>query len=216
MHKIISVLTLFGFIISTIKADATQQQPSSSQTSQVASDNPQTSFVSSASNYPNTDTISLLNNQAYDPTLYASFVPQDAVQQYVSQYGPGFAGQALEGFLIPTMKQTEIEPVEPSSFDFLRSLLPAPRLFIGALTRLFSFAVSAFGVIFFGGAITSFLCAFTPLCSITFFASPLALLRKESKEIVDKIGSEITAERIKRAADLFKLAMDKYQSMQHS
>jgi hypothetical protein len=32
--------------------------------------------------------------------------------------------------------------------------------------------------------------------------------------MVEKIGSEITADRIKRAADIFKLAFDKYSQMQ--
>lgn len=64
------------------------------------------------------------------------------------------------------------------------------------------------------GAVTSFVCAFTPLCTITFLGRPLALLRQETKEMVEKIGSEITADRIKRASDIFKLAFDKYSQMQ--
>lgn len=154
-----------------------------------------------------------MNNQAYDPTIYSSFIPQDAVQQYVSQYsGNGFAGQALEGFLIPTVKQHEV-PVSPTAIALLKAFLPAPKLIIALLTKLIALAATAAGILLFGGAITSFVCAFTPLCTITFFGRPLDLLRKETKDIVEKIGSEITPERIKRAADLMRLAVEKYQNM---
>lgn len=156
-----------------------------------------------------------MNNQAYDPTLYSSFVPQDAVQQYVQQYGNGFSGQALEGFLIPTLKHTEVAPlVTPTFVSILSSLLPGPKIILAILAKIVALTASAIGIVFFGGAITSFVCAFTPLCTITFFGRPLALLRKETKDIVEKIGAEVTADRIKRAADLFRMAIDKYQNMQ--
>ena len=58
MHKILSVLSLAGFIVSSIKADATFQP--ANQPSQVASDNPpQTSYVPAATTYQNSDTISV-------------------------------------------------------------------------------------------------------------------------------------------------------------
>lgn len=120
----------------------------------------------------------------------------------------------MEGFLIPTLKQTEVAPLAPTFIGVVKSLLPGPKLIVAILAKIVAVAASAIGIIFFGGAITSFVCAFTPLCTITFAGAPLALLRKETKEIVDKIGTEITAERIKRASDLFKLAIDKYQQMQ--
>lgn len=59
MHKTLSVLTLVGFIISSIKADETYQ-PAVSQPSQVATDNtPQTLYVPAAPTYQNSDTISV-------------------------------------------------------------------------------------------------------------------------------------------------------------
>lgn len=143
-------------------------------------------------------------------------MPQDAVQQYVSQYGGGFGGQALEGFLIPTLKQTEVVPLTPTFITLFKSLLPGPKLLLAGLAKIVALAASALGIVFFGGAVTSFVCAFTPLCTLTFFGSPLALLRRETKELVDKIGAEVTTDRIKRAADLLKLAYDKYSQMQSS
>ena len=55
MHKTLSVLSLVGFIISSIKADGTNQPPVS-QISQVGSDTPQNSYLQAAS-YPNSDNI---------------------------------------------------------------------------------------------------------------------------------------------------------------
>lgn len=57
MHKILSVLSLAGFIVSSIAADATFQP--ANQTPQVASDTPQTSYVPAATTYQNSDTLSV-------------------------------------------------------------------------------------------------------------------------------------------------------------
>ena len=88
-----------------------------------------------------------MNNQAYDPTLYQSFVPQDAVQQYVSQYGAGgFTGQALEGFLIPTIKQNEVAPfMSPTFITVLKSFLPGPKLIFALLAKLVALLASVVG-----------------------------------------------------------------------
>ena len=143
-------------------------------------------------------------------------MPQDAVQQYVSQYGGGYTGQALEGFLIPTLKQTEVVPITPSFIGFFKNFLPGPKILIAIFAKLVALAASAIGIVFFGGAITSFVCAFTPLCTITFLGTPLALLRKETKEMVEKIGAEVTPDRIKRAAEMLRMAYNKYHQIQKS
>lgn len=154
--------------------------------------------------------------------MYATFIPQDAVQQYVNQYGigNGYSGQApttLEGFLIPALKQTPIAPLATPSFvQFMRSLMPAPRLIFALVLKVVALIGSAVGVVLFGGAITSFVCAFTPLCTITVLGKPLALLKNKTEEIVETIGTEVTAERVKRAADVLKLAVEKYQRFQTS
>lgn len=57
MHKTLSVLSLVGFIVSSIKADA-PYQPAVNQPSQVDIDTPQTSYAPAAA-YPNSDTISV-------------------------------------------------------------------------------------------------------------------------------------------------------------
>lgn len=53
MNKILSALSLVGFIISSIKADATSQHAS-----QLVTDTPQT-YVPAATTYQNTDTLSV-------------------------------------------------------------------------------------------------------------------------------------------------------------
>lgn len=156
----------------------------------------------------------MLNNPTYDSTLYQSFVPQDAVQQYVSQYNGGFSnGQVMEGFIVPVQNHHEYAPIAPTFISFLKTFLPGPKFLFAIAAKVVALAASALGIVFFGGAITSFICAFTPLCTITFIGRPLAFLSKETKEIGEKIAAEITTEKVKRAADLFKLAYDKYSQM---
>ena len=78
-------------------------------------------------------------------------MPQDAVQAYVSQYGNGFAGQALEGFLIPTLKQTELAPLSPTLVGFMKSFLPSSKIIFAILAKLVALAATAIGIVFFGG-----------------------------------------------------------------
>lgn len=39
----------------------------------------------------------MIDNPAYDPNMYSSFVPQDSVQQYVNSYGGGAGGAGFGG-----------------------------------------------------------------------------------------------------------------------
>lgn len=59
MNKFLSVVLLIGFIVTPIKvgADVTPAVQPSSQTSQVAADTPQSSYVPAATTYQNTDSI---------------------------------------------------------------------------------------------------------------------------------------------------------------
>jgi hypothetical protein len=142
---------------------------------------------------------------AHDPAIYSTFIPQDAVQQYVSQYGSGYAGQ-VEGFLIPAYERNP-PVVVPTFVSFIKAILPAPKIILALVVKVITLVATAAGVLFFG----ALLCTFTTVCTTL---PQVALLRKETKEIVDKIGQELTAERIKRAADLFTMAFNKYQEMQ--
>ena len=152
-----------------------------------------------------------MNNPAYDPNIIANFFPPDSVQRYVQNIG----GHAMEGFLVPTYQETQLAPSSPSYVNIFKSFVPGSKIIVAVLAKIVAVIASAIGVVFFGGAVTSFICAFTPLCTLTFVGAPLSLLRKETKEIAEKIASEVTPERIKRAADLLQLAYDKYQKMQN-
>lgn len=154
----------------------------------------------------------MLNNPKYDPTLYQSFVPQDAVQHYVSQFN-GLNTHVLDGYLVPVQPHSDYAPIAPTFITFLKTFLPGPKLLFAIAAKVVALAASAIGIVFFGGAITSFICAFTPLCKITFVGSPLAFLSKETKEIGEKIVAEATPARLRRAAELLKLAYDKYSSL---
>ncbi|CAD7085289.1 unnamed protein product [Hermetia illucens] len=168
----------------------------------------------------------ILENPAYDPSLYQSFIPQDAVQQYVNQFGspygsypsvyqnPGFAVQTgYEGYLVPTIPQPEESTSLTSiGFSLLQGFLS--RSIIGWLTRAASYLVSALGVVVFGGALTTAICTFTPVCSITFAALPFLRLKETAKDITKTLGAEITADRVRRTAELVKEAIEKYSEMQ--
>lgn len=93
-----------------------------------------------------------------------------------------------------------------------RALLPAPRLIIAVLLKIVTFVTSAVGILVFG----TLICTLTPICNPAIPALLRNNLSKETKEIVEKIGEEVTPERIKRAADLLSLAVAKYQQFQKS
>lgn len=163
--------------------------------------------------------------------MYHNFVPQDAVQQYVSSYGgpyppnygagipfggplgyPNPAGFAIqsgyEGFLVPSIPPPP--PPGPGFLEFFAQILPFPRTITSLFMRSGSYILSALAAVLMGGAVTTAVCTMTPLCSITFAALPLIGLRGT----VEKVGAELTTDRVKRAAEFVKNALEKYQKMQ--
>lgn len=176
--------------------------------------------------------LQILENPSYDPELYQNFVPQDAVQQYVSSYGgpyppnyaaggipyggpggyPNPAGFAIqtgyEGFLVPSIPPPP--PPGPGFFEFFAQILPFPRTMSSMFMKSGSYLLSALVTLLMGGLATTAICTMTPLCSITFAALPLIGLRGT----VEKVGAELTTDRVKRAAEFVKTALEKYQKMQ--
>ncbi|XP_052863402.1 uncharacterized protein LOC128270039 [Anopheles cruzii] len=181
-----------------------------------------------------------LENPAYDPSLYQKFLPQDAVQQYVHAYtgqaspatvygagGPTFDPATafaviptggFEGFLIPG----PLEKEQPSLLSSMRTLLPSARSLVTFVGRVASVVVGSVGVLLFGTILTSLTCFFTPFCTLSFrnakfltgvSGTPLPGGTGGVQELVEAVGEQMTAERVKRAAEFLYTAIDKFQRL---
>lgn len=167
---------------------------------------------------------------------------QDNVQQYVSSYGGPYApgGNAVgypiygggygpngfgvqtgfEGYYVPSAVGVPIPPPPPppgpAFWDVFRNNLPYPRTMLSMLMRSGTYLLSSIGVVLFGGAVTTAICTFTPFCTISFAALPLLGLRDTltSKTIKESIASEITSDRVRRAAEFLRSALEKYNQIQ--
>ncbi|KAJ6638892.1 hypothetical protein Bhyg_11630 [Pseudolycoriella hygida] len=160
-----------------------------------------------------------LENPAYDPNMYQNFVPQDSVQQYVNSYGGPYApGAHAVGYPIPY--GAGYGPggfaLQTGFLDIFRNTLPYPRTIMSMLMRSGTYLLSSIGVILFGGAVTTAICTLTPLCTITFAALPFLGLRETltSKTIKESIANEITSDRVRRAAEFVRTALEKYNQIQ--
>ncbi|XP_055679566.1 uncharacterized protein LOC129787801 [Lutzomyia longipalpis] len=193
----------------------------------------QTLYRASSSNGDHEDnvpasSVQVVNNAPYDTAISSEFIPHDAVQQYIAQhagngvYPPvyyphgdksgGFTVQTgYEGYLVPAIPQKQ----QPSSMDYLRTLMPSfPVTFLAIARRVIYMLFQTLGYILAGGSITAAVCAVTPFCRLTFLGLPFLRMKESAKTITDTIANEITEERVKRAAELVKIALEKYQDMQ--
>lgn len=160
--------------------------------------------------------------------MYQNFVPQDAVQQYVSQYsnGPTYpaAGPyptytealipSFENFIIPATA-LETRQSSPDSFNgMIDAIGPVIRTLISIVSKIGGTLLSIAGVVVFGGIITSVFCAFTPFCRISFLETPIQAVRNSTLEAIDKVGTELTTDRIRRAAEFVTAAIEKFENLQ--
>lgn len=164
------------------------------------------------------------------------------MQQYVSHYGgayggaPSYFGQSgdpsfavqtgYEGYLVPSLAPYGAAPTTGSAFSsfakmapvgygFVKSLFPvAGKIFLAVLAKIAIVAMSTLGVVAAGGLITSLLCAFTPVCKLTFAGMPFLKLKDTAKQLTSTLETELTQERVKRAAELVRLALQKYNELQ--
>lgn len=65
-----------------------------------------------------------------------------------------------------------------------------------------------------GTIITSIFCAFTPFCRVSFLELPLQSVRNGTADVIDKIGTEISTDRIRRAAEFVQAAVEKFENLQ--
>lgn len=111
----------------------------------------------------------------------------------------------------------ETGPLTPPFFSemiyFVKDLMP--RSLIYMIARWSAFLISLFGLVAFGGVITTAICTFTPLCTISFAALPFAAaLRTTIASKVDDNAS--TIERVRRATEFFNSAIQKYEHLQRT
>lgn len=167
--------------------------------------------------------------------------PDTAINQYVNQqggpyfppntpmqwnpfmqppYGPmpypyGFAPFQTEyGVFVPEVPPPPpLIPVSPSPvgdlIEILKDLVPRSIFFL--LAKLSALIVSLFSIGAFGGLITTVICTFTPLCTISFL--PALALRNSLKQN-QTVSSNI--ERVGRAVQLFSSAIEKYDQLQQT
>ncbi|KAL5283289.1 hypothetical protein ACFFRR_005896 [Megaselia abdita] len=178
----------------------------------------------------------ILDNPSYNPDLLNSIIAIDPIQQYLNNYGPypGYPHQpppppvgpvpygaplypyavrtGYEGFLVPDIRVPS-EQQSPQPVDALSTVLRGifPRMVAFWIAKLITLVISAVGLMFFGGAITTAFCSITSLCNKSF--SDLPFLRNV-ENVTKAIGEEVTVERVRRAAELLQSAIDKYEQLQ--
>lgn len=201
------------------------------------------SGASSSASAPASDRPPVLENPAYDPTMYHQFLPQDAVQQYVQSYtGPnyhqnhptavgtsygsqhfdpsGFAAIPAKGFetylAIPATNSVVQESHSPSLFGSVRdSVIPSARSVVGFFGQLAQLVLGSAGAVVLGTVLTSLLCFFTPFCTLSFRNAKLigSGVGETVQEVMNAVGEQVTAERVKRAAEFVQVAIDKFQQL---
>lgn len=113
----------------------------------------------------------------------------------------------VEGFFVPKPHQAVevIEPRVPSSFSgfsALSTLMPtALRTAASFLGRSVSLIVGALGMVILGGGVTTAICSFTPLCTISFV--PLIGVRRNVERVAKEILNPKYAESLQGALDTF-------------
>lgn len=151
------------------------------------------------------------NYQPY--TGYSGIVPY--ANANVGGYNPGaFAVQSgYEGYLVPgppqALAETKKEVTSRSSFSsFLdpiaSTVTSLARSFPGSMMfgRSLSFFLGLLGVTVFGGGLTTAICTFTPLCTIS-FALPFAGLRSGFRTFTEKTVGPENADMIEKVIETF-------------
>lgn len=129
-----------------------------------------------------------------------------------NQYNPGafnvqtgFEGYLVPGPQLPSQKQV-VAPRNPPSIisslqAFPSSLAASMRDTTSLLSRSFAFVMTLLGVTIGGGAITTALCTFTPLCTISF---ALPFVRSGIRDFAAPIVGKETAEVLEQAMTKFE------------
>lgn len=130
-------------------------------------------------------------------------------------YNPGaFAVQSgYEGYLVPGPPQNSVETRdEPRPVSALTSSVPTFMRMTSQLGRAFAFLMSLLAVTVFGGGITTAICTFTPLCTIS-FAIPFFGVRSGFRNTDGKSSiPDATAELLEKSVKMIKNMQDDEKS----
>lgn len=132
---------------------------------------------------------------------------------------PGaFAVQSgYEGYLVPGPASNSPAAIDYadsaySPFTALTNIIPSPRTVISAIGRALAVVLGLVGITVMGGGLTTAICTFTPLCTISF---ALPFVRSTAKKVAEAVDIDPeTTERLSRAANFVQTALEKFQKMQ--
>uniref|UniRef100_A0A034W8E3 Uncharacterized protein n=1 Tax=Bactrocera dorsalis TaxID=27457 RepID=A0A034W8E3_BACDO len=130
--------------------------------------------------------------------------------------GPYVVQTGYEGYLVPT-SNTPVEANNSNNNSLLSPFTYLTNLFsvmmMSALFRVVATVLGAIGMIFFGGALSRFVCSFTPLCNVT--TTAVEYLKSDNAERVGRMIAEgMTPERVRRATVFVQNAIRKYHELQ--
>lgn len=103
---------------------------------------------------------------------------------------------------------------------FVKSLIPLPKTVFALALKIGSVIFSSLSVILFGGLITYLVCTYTTVCSFQLEELPFMGWTKNvtdaTKDMVTETiqGVEVTTDRVKRAAEFVRNAIEKYRKLQ--
>lgn len=117
-----------------------------------------------------------------------------------------------EGYIVPA--EAHPTPEFKSALTIIKEFLPLPRSLVGVFAKASVLLFSLMGVIVFGGAITTAICSFTPLCTISFAAIPFLGLRNNPISKSEDSTTTSNIDRVRRAAELFNTAIEKFDKIQ--
>lgn len=167
--------------------------------------------------------------------MYAGYLTPEAFQQYLAQFAgafgpyayPGYAPAPVypapyavqtgyDGFLVatPSTSLAASGTVSSTSGNVVTALSNlASTIMNSPIFRVIATIIGAILMMFFGGAVTTAICNITPLCNISFKA--VSYLRGNGAADMGRmLAEEMTPERIKRASELVRSAIRKYQELQ--
>lgn len=135
--------------------------------------------------------------------------------------GPYVVQTGYEGYLVPSTSGALAEGSSTAQYNGNSLLSPLSYLtnlfsvmMMSALFRVIATVLGAIGMIFFGGALTRFICSFTPVCNVTNTAVEYLKSEGNAERVGRMIAEGMTPERVRRASAFVQNALKKYHELQ--